>query len=557
MCVSEFPILLSWTMSNQNKNNATHGRHASYDKTQSYHRPAPGSQGGGQPYGGGSQQPRQYNQVTNYANAAYGSAPQGGFTPDFHQRPRRKVGKVLGITFGCIFLVLASVYCGVAIYFGSHFMPNTKLGSLDASLMSSSEVEQRLTDNLSSYKLAISGQGFDLTVSAKDMGLSIDSAAVVKQALGTINNWAWPIELTRSHDITETVVSTYNNSGFEQTIVSAVNDFNATAEQPVNATVAYDKAKKTFSVSKESVGTALDAAKVVAAADKAIADLSTKVTLTSSELLQPTVLSSDARLATAAADANKMITADIKLTMGTSTAAEVNSDIISEWISIDGDLAASLDEDAMRTWIEDLASKCNTVGTTRTYTRADGKSITVSGGVYGWAIDSDALVDMVIEGVKAGSVETQEVPYSSCGETYNGVGGRDWGNRYIDIDLAEQHVYFYDDSGTCVWESDCISGIPDGTHDTSVGVYWINAMASPSKLIGYENGEKIYESTVQYWMPFDGNAIGLHDADWQPSFGGTMYADGYGSHGCVNLPPSAAAELYGLIHSGDCVVSHW
>lgn len=52
---------------------------------------------------------------------------------------------------------------------------------------------------------------------------------------------------------------------------------------------------------------------------------------------------------------------------------------------------------------------------------------------------------------------------------------------------------------------------------------------APGKLTGYENGQKIYESTVQYWMPFDGNAIGLHDADWQPDFGGTMYKDGYGA----------------------------
>ena len=30
-----------------------------------------------------------------------------------------------------------------------------------------------------------------------------------------------------------------------------------------------------------------------------------------------------------------------------------------------------------------------------------------------------------------------------------------------------------------------------------------------------------------------------------------MYKDGYGSHGCVNLPPAKAKELYSLIHSGD------
>lgn len=540
-------------MPKTNYNNAARGRHAAQDKTINQ-----GKQG--QPYG----MPSNNRQYANpypangaYRNPAGYPGQQGGFSPEMHQRPKRKVGKVLGITFGVIFAILIAAYCGVALYFGSHFMPKTKLGSADVSLMSTSDVEKQLTSSLSDYKLSITGNGFNLSLTASDMGLTIDSSKVVKNALKTVNNWAWPIELTHSHDLTDAVVSSYNNSGLEQRISSAVSEFNATATQPINATVAYDSAKKAFSVSKETVGTALDVSKVVAAADQAVADLTTKVTLTSNELLQPTVLSTDSRLTTAVADANKMITADIKLTMGTSTAAEVNADIVSQWVTVDGDLKATLDEDAMYTWISDLASKCNTVGTTRTYTRADGKSITVSGGVYGWEIDSDSLIETVSEGVKAGTVETVEVPYVSSGDAYNGVGGRDWGNRYIDVDLAEQHVYFYDDSGTLVWESDCISGIPDGTHDTSTGVYWINQMQSPAKLTGYENGEKIYESQVTYWMPFDGNAIGLHDASWQPGFGGTMYADGYGSHGCVNLPVSAAAELYSLIHSGDVVVSHW
>ena len=58
-------------------------------------------------------------------------------------------------------------------------------------------------------------------------------------------------------------------------------------------------------------------------------------------------------------------------------------------------------------------------------------------------------------------------------------------------------------------------------------------------------------------MPFDRNVIGLHDATWQSSFGGTLYKDGYGSHGCVNLPYSAAQSLYNLIKVGDVVISHY
>lgn len=59
------------------------------------------------------------------------------------------------------------------------------------------------------------------------------------------------------------------------------------------------------------------------------------------------------------------------------------------------------------------------------------------------------------------------------------------------------------------------------------------------------NGTYSYEQPVTYWMPFNGG-IGFHDADWQPYFGGDRYLTG-GSHGCINLPPENAGQLYSLI----------
>ena len=41
------------------------------------------------------------------------------------------------------------------------------------------------------------------------------------------------------------------------------------------------------------------------------------------------------------------------------------------------------------------------------------------------------------------------------------------------------------------------------------------------------------------------------------AFGGTLYQQGRGSHGCVNLPVGSAADLFGIIQSGDVVVCHW
>ena len=141
---------------------------------------------------------------------------------------------------------------------------------------------------------------------------------------------------------------------------------------------------------------------------------------------------------------------------------------------------------------------------------------------------------------------------------YNGLGTADWGKRYADVDLSEQHARFYDESGNLVWESDIVSGDGNDPNEaTPEGVYYIVRKATNETLKTYDSPTESHETVVQYWMPFVGDLDAFHDASWQTSFGGTRYLDGYGSHGCVNLPVSAAAELYDLIQESDPVIVHW
>lgn len=469
----------------------------------------------------------------------------------------RKPLKVLGIVLGVIVALLAVVYLAGALVFMDRFLPRTTVGDLDVSLKSSAEVQGMLADVIDDYVLKVEGQGFSLKLSAAEAGMRLDGRAATDAMHASANAWAWPLEILKAHDESDKLAATYNESGLGDTVRAAVDEFNKTATPPTDAVIAYSEAKGAFIVEPEAVGTALSYDAVIKAVDDAVLALQPTVKLGADVLQQPKVLSSDQKLTAAAEQANTMIKADLVLTMAGGTAGEVNADLISQWVRLGDDLSATLDEAALTAWVDELAAACNTVGTQRTYTRPDGKVVTVAGGVYGWSVDRDALLNLVKESVAAGTVQTAEVPCTSVGTGYNGAGAQDWGLRYCDIDLAEQYARFYDETGALIWESPIVSGIPDGVHDTSVGVYWLNQKASPSKLIGYENGKKIYESDVQYWMPFVGNVIGLHDADWQSSFGGTRYRDGAGSHGCVNLPPYKAAELYGIIQSGDVVVSHW
>ena len=122
----------------------------------------------------------------------------------------------------------------------------------------------------------------------------------------------------------------------------------------------------------------------------------------------------------------------------------------------------------------------------------------------------------------------------------------------MEIDLGSQHVWLYID-GQEVVSTDCVSGLAsDPSRKTPEGTYTLYYKESPSVLKG-ENNE--YETKVTYWMPFNGG-IGLHDANWRSSFGGNIYQTN-GSHGCVNLPPSAAKEIYERVYDGIPIICYY
>lgn len=477
--------------------------------------------------------------------------------PDDDRRRRLSMPKIIGIVLGSVIGLLLIAYVAGALYFGDRFMPNTTLGDHDVSLKSTADVQRVLEESLRNYSVSVTGQGFTLKLSSKDAGVSLDGQNIAKAALSNTNPWLWPLEITRQHDETESLAASADGTKLGAAVHAAVGKHNETAAPPTDAVVAFDKALDKFAVQKEETGTALDVEATTRAIADAIASLQPTVKLTAKELQQAAVPATDPKLQAAAEAANQLIKADIQLMMGGDVAAEVNPALLSTWIVFDEDLAPTLDEGALDAWVKELEAACDTVGTERTYTRPDGKAITVEGGPYGWLTDGEALATLVKDGVAAGTTGAVDVPCQTTGTAYNGAGAQDWGPRYCDIDLSEQYVRFYDESGALIWESPCITGTPNGAHNTPAGVYWLNQKASPSVLKGTNLDGSKYESTVRYWMPFVGNVIGMHDADWQSAFGGTLYQQGRGSHGCVNLPVDSAADLFDIIQSGDVVVCHW
>ena len=119
----------------------------------------------------------------------------------------------------------------------------------------------------------------------------------------------------------------------------------------------------------------------------------------------------------------------------------------------------------------------------------------------------------------------------------------------VEVSIAHQTLW-YIENGKTIFSTPVVTGGPG--HGTDKGVFAVTYKATDVDLKGRNDDGSKYSSHVDWWMPFNGDE-GLHDADWRGSFGGNIYTYN-GSHGCVNMPESAAARLYKKVDAGTIVV---
>ena len=228
----------------------------------------------------------------------------------------------------------------------------------------------------------------------------------------------------------------------------------------------------------------------------------------------------------------------------------IDSSVTSEWITLteDGSFAQDengdliLNEAAVRDYVASLAEKYNTKGTDRTFMSTSGKEIhfTQNQVLYGTTLDQNAETKLLIEEFKNGETGIEREPkYISKAyvDTEDGIG-----NTYIEINLTEQHLYFYKD-GVVALESDFVSGNMRAGMGTPQLYAYVRNKAKNVTLRGPG-----YESFVYYWMGI-WQGYGMHDATWRGKFGGEIYKTS-GSHGCINLPLNFIKEFYEEVEVG-------
>jgi hypothetical protein len=459
------------------------------------------------------------------------------------RRTRRVVG---GVVAAC---AVVGAYVGGAVFYSSHFFPNTTLNGRDVSGQSAGEVVAAISREAGDYAVSAREGDFSLTVAGSQIGLARDGEALTSEALSRENVFAWPVELFRRHTYVGDEGVSFDADALSSVVTSAVESYNESSMDESDAHVTYDGTSGSYEVSGSVSGTVLDPQAVTGAFEAGVWSLAETVDLDPDEVLRAASLDDCESLREAADAINRVRSGELAITSDGETKYTVTT-TLRRWVSIQDD-GVSVDEDGVRAYLTYYVKPY--------FASSDDEN--------DYSLDVDGLVGLIVDQLGRGDLDPIEAPLvatrNSSGLSKDAAwakGGWDSSRgRYLDVDLDAQYVRFFDADGTCIWESAFVSGDASEGRDTPTWTYQVNSnMTTDTVLVGGDedgDGQPDYQSFVSYWVPFIGNAYALHDASWRSTFGGEIYKTN-GSHGCINLPVAKAAELYGLVRVGDTVWVH-
>lgn len=314
--------------------------------------------------------------------------------------------------------------------------------------------------------------------------------------------------------------------------------------EPLDATLEIDRKNGTVEVVPESYGNVLLDGVLCEKLKEAFENCAEEVVLEESDYLQPAVFAADEELIAKKDRLYLMLNKEIDITICGET-VDIKTSKARDFI--DPEAEDFINEEEIAKYAKSLANKYNTYGIDRNFLTSTGETVFVSGGDYGWRLDTEAIT----ESIKDALLDESETV--SLEGAYKNKGQRlpkdELIGTYVEVSLRDQKIWMYV-NGEKIVEDDCTTGmVGDPDCHTNCGVFSLTYKTTNRVLKG-----PTWEDFVYYWMPFD-KSIGLHDATWRTDeeFGGTNRF-GNGSHGCVNLRLDTAGIVYENIQADTPII---
>ena len=459
--------------------------------------------------------------------------------------------KIAAVCGGVVVLAGAvggGLYWHESLKYQTCFLPGTIVDGMDVTGKTASEVEDAIAEQLKGYTLTINGrEELSESITGESVGLYAEFDDTLEKAVAAQKPMDWgKYRFGKAvNEVNTDALLHYSSEMLDEAVAGLSCMDRENMREPQDARISdYDSATGSYTIIKEDEGTELLEDKVKEAVASAIMSLSESVNLEEQGCyLSPAVTSGDEALKTACESMNRYVGAKITYRFG-DRSETLSGNEIHNWLTVNG-TSVGVSETKAAEYVKNLASAYNTAYKPKTLKTSYGKNVTITTGSYGWKIDQTKETAALVGLIKNGEQTSREPEYSQKAASRS---GNDYGNTYVEINLTAQHLYFYVD-GKLLVQSDFVSGNAAKGWSTPAGAYALTYKQRNATLKGQG-----YATPVSYWMPFNGG-IGLHDANWRKTFGGTIYKN-KGSHGCINLPPAVAKTIYENISAGDPVLCY-
>ena len=443
---------------------------------------------------------------------------------------RQRVGRVLNIVvFICAILIFLLVFL-LGFFTKDVFSYNTYINGVECSFNSVDGAKNKLDRYMNNSTLTL------LFADDKEyncIGSHFEFKSNPEKIQGLLKNQNGDEEIEKNYTLEE--LFEINESKVKEYLSSLSIFRNNNIRKPKNATLQWNKNNQLY-IETEIYGNEISLEDAYAFMVKELKRGNTVIDFKQITNIEPNILKDDEKLIQQRDEINKIIATTITYKLYDGSTYVLDSGVMKDWVTQtdDGYYSINLDNNITE-FVEKLAEKAQ-YNLTSTKFKATGiGEISISFGRKTYAtINKQEEIERIKEQLNKKTDAQFEPIYNSL-PNYKNI------NTYVELDLSRQRLWMYV-NGKCIVNTPFVSGNVSGGYATPVGIYYLTYKTQNATLEGYNSDGSKYSSPVKFWMPFNGG-IGLHDASWRSNFGGNIYLTN-GSHGCINLPYSAAKTIY-------------
>jgi lipoprotein-anchoring transpeptidase ErfK/SrfK len=459
--------------------------------------------------------------------------PTYAWAPTEPAAKNRRLGLWIGIPLGVAAVGLAAASLVL-------IAPGTSIAGVPVGGLTAGAAADAVSERFASTTIVLTGDGDGASLTAADLGATIDAKALADAAYAEHPAWnvgAWNAEPAEA-------VVTIDADAATAALRAAAPDLYT---DPVDATLAYDEATKAFVATDAITGTGVDVEAVRAALQDAFAQG------TASLELAPPAAPVEAHVPTfaaaGAADTANGIISTAGFYVGHERVVPVDRATAASWLTVTqndrGAFDISADAAAIQKVVDTLKAKVDRAPVTASViTDSDGTVLReITKGVKGRTLATTtgiaaAYAAQIAAGDGSFALDVTEQPFTTVAKA-----------RLLEVDLSRQRLYLKENGK--VVDSWAISSGKAVT-PTYPGRYKINShipMQTMRSTHPTDPKWNYVQPDVKWVMYFNGNQ-GFHGVYWHSNWGTRM------SHGCVGMPEWRAKQIYDWAPYGVDVYIH-